>query len=36
MNTLKKKFGKMIQRVIDSVMGSGLAQEMTSAEGNGT
>ncbi len=34
MSRLKKKLGKMIQRVIDGAMGSGLAQEMTAAEGD--
>lgn len=34
MSKLKKKLGKMIQRVIDGAMGSGLAQEMTAAEGD--
>ena len=33
MNKLEKKMGKIIQRVIDSAIGGGLAQEMTSAEG---
>ncbi len=33
MNKLEKKLGKMIQRIIDGAMGSGLAQEMTVAEG---
>ncbi len=33
MNRLEKKLGKVIQRVIDSAMGSGLAQEMTVAQG---
>ena len=33
MNRLQKKFGKMIQRVIDSAMGNGLMQEEMSASG---
>lgn len=33
MKKLEKKLGKVIQRVIDSAIGSGLAQDMTSAHG---
>ena len=33
MNKWKKKFGQLIQRVIDSAMGNGLMQEETAAEG---
>ncbi len=33
MNKLKKKMGKLIQRVIDSAMGNGLMQEETDASG---
>ena len=33
MGRLQKMIGKVIQRVIDNVMGSGLMQEETAAEG---
>ena len=33
MNKLKKKFGKIMQRIIDAAMGNGLMQEETTASG---
>ena len=33
MNKLKKKFGRIMQRIIDAAMGNGLMQEETTASG---